>query len=456
MSLGNPFARWDLSRCSRLRWLAWIALALLGVKLLWLIILKDLPFCGDEGIYFRESAYFFRYYFTTYDFWAPLQTAFLAAIRLVAGDQAALWARLIQLLVHTVTGFIVYLLGRELDDERTGLLAGALYLALPEPVSFAYLLFSETWSSFWFFGSICCYLLSIRRGPAALMAAAGFSFGIAALFRSINLYFLPLYLCHLGYFDRRPAKRRLLAATLFLVFAALPISVQTYKNYTVGGHFLLINTNGPKNLWVSHNVFDPPCWDYRSDSNYARMKQAGYPGARPLIQTGIPSVDTRLELKNALAFMAAHPGLTIRRSLNKIRSFFAPNLFIFRNFEKAGAGTFIKRRLDSKYVRFVLLIPYLLMLALALPGLVFCRDRATRWLFLILILYHLGFTTFFSAQSRYRMAVVPVLAVFMGWSIAHWSDWRHQKSRVRWALVIAGWILMLIALITPLRRVLSI
>jgi len=432
---------------SYLRSFAIIAFILLIVKLALLTILNDLPLTGDEGAYFRNSEWFFDRYWVKHDYWAPLQTAFVAMMRELAGDYVVVSSRSIQLVAHTLTGFFVFHIGMELDDRRTGFWTGVLYLLLPEPVSYSYLLFAETSSNFWFFGSMSLYLAGLKIQKPVFFFTSGIAFAIAALFRSINVYFLPLYLLHFWYFSEQELKKKMVWVLLILAGVAMPLSVQVTKNYKVGSHFLLIDICGASNLWKSHNVFEPPNWDFHQVSEFAREKKQGFPGARTKVKTDNHAENMSRELKNALIFVAENPALTAQRSARKVVAFFSPNLYIFRNFKKSGHETFVYRHLHSPLVRLIMLLPYPAMIALAWAGLVFCREQKVKYFSILLIFYHVGMTAFFFSVSRYRMAITPVLVLFMGWTIVNFGSIRQDKNKVHWAMLIAGLLIILMVIL---------
>ena len=423
-----------------------LALALLAAKVVLLLWLHDLPLVGDEARYLALSEEFFSRYWKQHDYWAPLQTAFLASVRALVGEGTEWVARLVQLVVHTLTGWLVFRIAREIEDERLGLLAGVLYLVLPEVVSMSYLLFAETWSGFWFFASAFAYLVGLRQDRARHLAIAGLAFGFAALFRSISLYFGPFLLLHLWLFGPRKRTRRLALAGTFLVAACLPVSVQTTKNLRLSGDFLAIATSGGENAWRSHNSFEPPHWDFRAQSGFVSQRKLGFPDARPQVQHGTPAERQAAELRRALRFIAENPGLSARRTVEKVRNLFYPALFFYRNAERADEGSFVRTYLDTRTFRAVASLSYIGMTMLAVAGLLYCREKTVRSWCLLLLVYHVAMNGLFFAVSRYRMAFVPVLVIFMAWALLHRREIWQQRRSARgialaciWVVMIANW-----------------
>jgi len=424
-----------------------IAFGLLVVKVNIVPLLSELPLRGDEQSYLRLSQTFFVQYWGRSDYFGPLQPAFLALVRLMVPDTDVVGiARVIQLVVHTVTALVVSLIGRELKDERVGFAAGVLYLVLPETVCMSYMLFSETWNTFWFVTGTWLYLKAVSRGKLLLFAGAGCAFGVASLFRSISLYFLPFMLVHLWLCGARRTSTVIRVVVLVLTMA-VTISPQTYKNYRIFGDLLLISTVGHYGFWISHNTFPPPNMYYGSDNGFFRAKKRGFPEARPRAEGSTPAQKQRAEILEAVRFVTANPSLTTGRSIEKVYGLFHPSLYIFRPSMKARSGTFASY-LDSTLFRTVCALSYVFMMMMATAGLLFCRERTVTAFSLALIGYHvLLYTVVFFPTVRYRMAFVPFLILYAGWALSErqeiWSlrkSWRGFVLVSLWMLMLAVWI----------------
>jgi hypothetical protein len=421
-----------------------IATVLLAIKLYALSLMPDLPLIGDEKSYFRLSKDYFSTYWEQSDYWAPMQIIFLAVLRILDGSLIVYTARIIQLIVHTLTAAIIFLIGRELKSDKVGLTASIFFLVLPEVVSMAYLLFSETWFMFWFFAGTLMYLRAIESSSYFNIALSGLTFGVATMFRSINLYFLPLLLLYFWLYTRQPKTRKLVLMAILLTTMSVPISIQTVKNYRIFREFLPIDTCGADNVWASHNVFPPPNYDYGVRLEFLEASKKGFPGARPTEKHLSPGSRQVAEIKNALMFITNNPLLTIKRTLKKISGLFYPALFVFRNFEQGRQGGFISTYLNSPACRAVGSISYAIMMMLSVAGLLFCNEIKVRCFTLMLLGYHLGMSGFFFSLSRFRLAFVPLLIVFMAWAIHHrrsiWAERRSWKG----ALVLLIWVIMLL------------
>jgi len=434
---------------ARTAWRAFaiVAAALLAIKLLALIVLRDPPLLGDEGTYWDWSKRYLDTYWTKDEWWSPLQFVFLDLVQRAFPVHGLIAARALQLLVQTATGAFVMGLGRELEDHRVGLAAGLLYLALPEPVSFAYLLFSETWAAFWFAAAALLYFRSLRRldlGGDLGQALVGLAFALTVLFRAVYFYFLPLWLLHYWLSSSRPRLNKIISVLLFLAAFAGPVSIHALKNYRLFGEFVPLNTNTWLNFWYAHNTFEPP--DHNFYGPYLESLRQGFPGARPETKIAGPASKQRAEMKNALWFIAMHPGLTARRTLRKVEDLFHPSLYIYRNWYVMPKGSFVRERLARPWPLALISTTYVAMTLLATAGLVFSREGRVRSFALMLIGYQLALAAFFFGPTRFRMAFVPALVIFMGWAVVNiremWRQkfsWRGAFVAVLWAVMLADW-----------------
>ena len=158
-------------------------------------------------------------------------------------------------------------------------------------------------------------------------------------------------------------------------------------------------------------------------------------------------------MKNALRFISRNPGLTARRTLQKISSLFYPAFFAFRNIEYSEPRSFTNSYLNTSVCRAASAISYMVMTMLSAAGLIFCREKKVRHFTFLLLIYHLGMNGFFFAVSRYRLAFVPMLIIFMAWAIHHRSDIWAEKRSWKGALTLFIWVLMLADWVPDLSRI---
>jgi 4-amino-4-deoxy-L-arabinose transferase-like glycosyltransferase len=107
-------------------WLFW------GFALLILVYRFAVSLAIDFNLGFDESYYWYWSQSPAFGYYSkpPFMAWMIALTSSVCGDQE-ICVRLGSLLAYPVTAFIIFLLGRRLFNERTGLIAGLLFLTMP-------------------------------------------------------------------------------------------------------------------------------------------------------------------------------------------------------------------------------------------------------------------------------------------------------------------------------------
>ena len=179
---------------------------------------------------------------------------FLAGLYAIAGH-SYLVVRIAQSLLGTLTCVGIYFVGRELFDDRAGLLAAALAAAYPPLVFYTGVLLTETLSTFLLTGATCLLLrYTHARFRYALLCLAGLFLGCATITRSILLITVPFVLLWLLLVDQRwpgwpAATRHALALMMPVVLLVAPV---TFRNYQIHHRFILLSTNGGVNFFLGH------------------------------------------------------------------------------------------------------------------------------------------------------------------------------------------------------------
>ena len=125
---------------------------------------------------------------------APGYPLFLAAVFKVAGASPGN-VTLAQMLVSTLTGYLLYRLIRLRFSQRTALLAFGLYLVDPTTILWGLPMLSETLFTFAVILAIYLAALWLRRGKYYFLAMSGLAIGAGTLVRPIGqAYIAPLAL----------------------------------------------------------------------------------------------------------------------------------------------------------------------------------------------------------------------------------------------------------------------
>jgi hypothetical protein len=254
-------------------------------------------------------------------------------------------------------------------------------------------------------------------------------------------------------FSPWPAWRKTVGLALFLAALTGPLSIHILKNYRIHHEIIPLITYSWINFWTAHNTFEPP--DHNFYGPYLDALREGFPGARPEPREDLsPRTRDRMEMKKAFSFIAAHPGLTCRRTVAKVEDLFHPSLYIYRNFYVAPEGSFLRRHLSRAGPLILVSLTYVAMMLLGSAGIIFCPERRVRSFALMLIAFQVALAAFFFGPTRFRMTFVPMLVIFMGWAVVNSKEvWRRKRSwqgaltAGLWALMLLDWAKISVALV---------
>ncbi len=322
-------------------------------------------------------------------FHPPLYPYFMGALDTVFGGlDAVKWG---QALLGASLAPLLFLLGTRAFGERTGLVAGLLAALYPELVWYC----AHFWSEivfvtllWWAFER----LLASEGGSAWAAAGAGVLWGLATLTRETVLLFIPLAVWWLVRGSSSGRRR----AAAFLVAATAVIAPWTARNAIVTGALVPVATRGSFNLWLA-NTLRP--WEeiYREN----------------LAVEGGPIAQERHARREALRAVAdRQPRWLFDKLVHETKAFWGVNDQIVvhlerRAYKRLPVGT-------NRLVASVTVLPYLLVLLLAVPALASARGDRTSVLLLGFLLFSLALHVVAFASTRFRLPVLPVLFLLAG------------------------------------------
>ncbi|MGC1276523.1 MAG: glycosyltransferase family 39 protein [Planctomycetaceae bacterium] len=200
----------------------------------------------------------------------------LAGVRVVTGD-SLLAVRVVLACVGTAACAAVYLLGRTLDSEKTGLIAAALATCWPVLIGFSVLVLSETLFALLLTLSLVATARLVKRRPvatgitsvlrergtgesSATVASKPMHLVLWAVLTGIGIsaatYVRPTWLPAAAvvpavyWFWAGRTRASALAGVLIVVAAAMTIAPWTIRNRIVTGRWI------PTTLWVGPSLYD--------------------------------------------------------------------------------------------------------------------------------------------------------------------------------------------------------
>lgn len=372
-------------------------------------------------------------------FRGPLYPWFLGCVFSVFGEDMLI-PRILQAGLGTATTGLCYLLGRDVFDRRTGLLAA--------------LIASIYWVLIYFDGELLIVslvvpinllslwlTLRLRATPTPSNAIlAGICWGLSALARPQVLLVMPFL--GLWLWSRfRPTWRAGLVPTVALTLGTLlPIAPVTVYNASLG-ETTLIASGGGVNLWIGNNP--------KSDGSTAIV-----PGTRPGWWQGYNDTITQAEAaegrKLSASEVSSHyigkawdhisnsPGQALQHFWWKFRIFWT-------NWELSNNQPIYFFAHEFGPIVQFLPLGFWAIAPLGILGILFCLRRKPSETFPLwgFVLIQMSTIVAFFVCSRFRVPIIPVLMVFGAHAIFEILAMARQRSwtRLSWSaatLVIAG------------------
>jgi hypothetical protein len=228
--------------------------------------------------------------------------------------------------------------------------------------------------------------------------------GLAALTRAAFLGFFPVLSAAI-FFMTPPMKRRLagpmVTGALMFVLVLLP---WTMRNYLIHDEFVPISSWGGSSLIIGNNPYATGTWSVKEGFETWYKQQANrYDVEDPASLNEVQR--DRLSRSLAVEYMISHPAETVRLFFLKAHMFW---VFPITNSD------------DNLPLQGLAVLCDFLLLAGVCFGVMAVREQwsALLPLFAVAIFFFLMHSAL-HAEARYRLPLIPILAVFfgMGWSV---------------------------------------
>ncbi|MBN2370286.1 MAG: glycosyltransferase family 39 protein [Vicinamibacteria bacterium] len=400
-------------------------------------------------------------------FYPPLYPYFIAAFHALFGGLTAV--KLAQAVIGTALVPAVGRLGIRVFGERAGLLAAAIVAFYPELVWYTGHFWSETlflalmfWSFervitaddarpapsvdkarkvrailviLWIYPPVAVWMALEHRqalvaGGVFVIAAlsgwllllrltssadpsrarlltAGVLWGLAILTRETLLYFTPIVMLWLLFRRSQGVARSL----VFGAAAFLVVAPWTYRNTVVYRAFVPVATSGALNLWQGNTRLS-------RHEVYARTEEIR---GETLLQNRV--TQWRFHRRMAVAAIAnRQPWWIFEKLRDEMPSFWEADSLALIHLKRRAYGYFSPRAVWI--VAFLMIVPYLVVLAFAVPGIAGAPVTRTTVLLLAFLLYYNGIHVVTHGFSRYRLPVMPVVFLF---AVFAWSSWTERR-----------------------------
>jgi len=320
-------------------------------------------------------------------------------------------ARLVLAGIGTLACLAVYLLGRELIDERTGLIAAGIAAVVPNFVGFSVLILSETLfaaclvlnlfvTAKWIKGVACG---ASSRTSLRWAFLAGATVALACYVRPSWLLAGPIFVASIATVSRK--KKQALTSGLALILGMiLTLAPWAIRNYFVTDGRIVITT-----LWLGPSLYDGFSQEATGESNMQFFDRDH------LLDSMTEYEVNRYYSHKAISYALSHPGRSCELAWAKLGRYWKPwpNAAQFRSsWQIAVVSSF-----------------FLFLLAFSVFGL--WRMRQQPWIgFLTVgpILYFSLIHVVFVGSLRYRLPAEYPLCVICAVGLQSWLSRRRVSK----------------------------
>jgi len=377
--------------------------------------------------------------------WAPLYPYSLGGLYALVGPSSLLLTtRVLQVLVSTLTAFLVFRIARRAFGERCALWSTALVAFFPTSIAYTQYLLCETVFTALLVGVVAILVppgAELRPGRALVAGLVG---GLCALTRSVFLYQSLFVVAAILLAVRGAWSWRARVAGAFLAGLVLVIAPWSISNTLRFERFLLIDTNGGNVLHKNWNAVRQENHDIGLNERFkldrARSKEDGL-RYRPRIKGGHFIDDYNAEVRAGTRFVLAHPGLFVRHTAVRAAELVNPTSFLVRGLRKRDYGD-VPRVLEELLVALTLATT-MGILGLGVVGLVVPAIRPRRLYVAALVLATAAACVLVLSQSRYRFPLMPLLVPFAVDAALRLRSGERLGDRWRW--IVAGVLLAAMA-----------
>jgi 4-amino-4-deoxy-L-arabinose transferase-like glycosyltransferase len=370
----------------------------------------------------------------------PAYPAFLALLYRIFGP-SLLAAKAAQSALAALDCLLVWLLGRRLFGPQVALGAAAILACSELAIFYPGTLLLEGAQGTLVLAILLLTTRALERDAPWRWVAAGACTGLAALARPNALLFGAIVCAWIALRPGSQLRRRAIAMLAFAASMSALVATATWHNARVGGDFVLVSYAGGMNLFIGNNPDAPGGFrvprivpsalaDDPEEQRVVFEALAERASGRPLAPSEISAFWSR----RALDYVREQPVAWARLMLRKV-------LLSFNAYEPWNVRSLTLTRESSSVLRLPLL-GFGVIAPFAALGLwaTRCRWRQLVPLYAWLVTVWSTLWIFF-VLSRYRVAALPVLALFAaagGVRILDALRARRVRSLVAQALALAG------------------
>jgi 4-amino-4-deoxy-L-arabinose transferase-like glycosyltransferase len=340
----------------------------------------------------------------------PLYPALLAAVWGIFGPNNLQVVRVLQIILALGTTALVYQVAARLYDPATARYAAALSWLYPSFVFFNFLILTETLFTFLLMAFVLTAVMVVQRPRALPALICGLSLGLAALTRSVlwpvPIVFGPL----LAALIRAPLRQRLILPGFLLVGYAVVVVPWAVRNTRLQEVVTIVDTMGGINLRMGNYEYTPDdrMWDAVAITGEKSWVH-GFtvePG-----QTPTEGRKDKWAQRQAIAYMLANPGITLRRSLIKFADFWGLEREFIAGIQ---SGLFAPPKWLGIIASLLIVVAYVVVILIGAAGMWLTPPRDWRCHILLLfpVALFVAAHSIIFGHSRYHLPLIPIFAIY--------------------------------------------
>ena len=349
-------------------------------------------------------------------FKAPLYPIFIGFVYSVFGDGQ--WAfRIVQSILGSFTAVLTFLISLRLFNKKVGITAGFITAFCSTLIIYDAQLLVPCLAIFLNMLGIYFLVVGIQTNKSLMFLFGGLFLGLSAIARpTILVFIIAAFIFLLWIYLKASNHLNKKSVLLFAIGVVLAITPVTIRNYVKSGEFVLIGTYGGINLYIGNNL--------QSDGISTRLPGTGLDWwgegeMEEAIRIAEEDVGCKLNASEHSAYwrdkaideITANPGFFIKNMWRKLILFIS-GVELYNNFDiyyVAYQTTIMKLLLWKKFVFF----PWGLLLPFAVAGIVLVRRwTSVKAIIVLFILSYIPTLLVFFVTSRYRLPMIPLLAMF--------------------------------------------
>ena len=355
----------------------------------------------------------------SYAYAEPLYPLLSAAFYFIAHHNYAIFG-LFNILASSFTMIAVYYLGKQLFDERVGLIAAFLTAIHPGLIYFATEFHPLTFNTLFMVLVISALTRLFKTLKVRYAYLSGVLIGLAFLDRFSCLIFVPIAVGFLM-FSNTSIRHKLKLSIIIILITLIPVTAWSARNYCLFHKLVMTRSSTGYLLWLSNNSNATGSAQY--DKNTSMLKTLGEEGLKKINTMDELEINSYL-MDRAVSFVKSNPRAFLWNWIKRFYYFwwFSPTSgMLYPAVWLISYGTF--------YCCVLIAAVY------AIISIIFNRKMVEHvywpgmYLIAVSVLSFAATQSFFYTAGRHRWVIEPVIMIFSSWTIIHIIESGRKVSR---------------------------